>query len=306
MANPIFEVLHGMKVEEVGSSKDIVVVKTDDPLEETVKCLEKNKITSAPVVDKSGAVQGYVDMLDIVNFIVEVSPDEWCLTHDVLRSLETAGRAISLVPTGEIINASGRDAYIPVYENDPATEALSHFSYGIHRIAIVDKEGAIKHSMSQSDMARVLSEELKRSHCKHVASKSVSSLGLGVSKPVVVEETTSVLEALKIMNKHSFSALAIVGENGKLRGNFSATDLVGLYQQEKPEMLLSLVDYLMKYSEKSLNAISIRPETSLMEAVQVMFESRVHRVWVIDDDFKPCGIVSCTDVAAWIRQYVYE
>jgi len=304
--NPIFKVLHTHKVEEVGNNANIVVVPESKTIEETVNLLAANHITSAPVVTKSGAVLGYVDMLDIVSFIVKVSPDEWCITHDCLRSLDIAGRAIALESISEIINASGRDPYVPVYENDPVTQAVSHFAHGVHRIAIVDKDGQVKHSLSQSDLARLLGEELKKSPSKHIAEKSVKDLGLGGYLPLTISENETVLEALKKINENSVSALALVHQSGKLAGNFSATDLVGLYRNQLPDLLVPLNEYLSKYSEKSLSPITIKNETTLLEAIQVMSESRIHRVWVIDDDFKPVGVVSLTDIAKFIQTYVYE
>jgi CBS domain-containing protein len=258
------------------------------------------------VVFKDGAVLGYVDMLDIVSFIVKVSPDEWCISHDCLRSLDIAGRAIALETISEIINASGRDPYVPVYENDPVTEAINHFARGIHRIVVVDRNGIVKHSLSQSDLAKLLSEELKKSPSKHISEKSIKDLGLGSYTPLTISETDTVLNALKKINENSVSALAIVHKSGKLGGNFSATDLVGLYRNHLPDLLIPLNDYLAKYSEKSLSPITIRSETTLLEAVQVMAESHIHRVWVIDDDFQPIGVLSLTDVARFIQTYVYE
>lgn len=304
--NPIFKALHHFKVEEVGSNANIVTIEETKTIEETVNLLAQHRITSAPVVSKEGAVLGYVDMLDIVQHIVKVSPDEWCISHDLLRSLEIAGRAIALESVSDIINASGRDPYVPVYENDPITEAVAHFARGIHRISIVDRQGAVKHTLSQTDLAKLLTEELKKSPSKHISEKSVKELGLGAAAPLLVGESQTVLEALKKLNENSVSALAIVHHHGKLAGNFSATDLVGLYRNQLPDLLVPLGEYLSKYSEKSLTPITIRAETSLLEAVQVMFESHIHRVWVIDDEFKPVGVVSLTDVARFIETYVYE
>jgi len=304
--NPIFKALHHFKVEEVGSNANIVTIQDGKTIEEGVNAMAQNRITSAPVVTNEGAVLGYVDMLDIVQHIVKVSPDEWCISHDCLRSLDIAGRAISLESISEIINASGRDPYVPVYENNPLTEAVAHFARGVHRIAIVDGQGAVKHSLSQSDFAKLLSEELKKSPSKHISEKSVKELGLGNYAPLLVSESQTVLEALRKINENSVSALAIVHKSGTLCGNFSATDLVGLYRNQLPDLLISLRDYLAKYSDKSLSPITIRAETTLLEAVQVMSESQIHRVWVIDDDFKPVGVVSLTDISRFIQTYVYE
>eukprot|EP00009_Paramoeba_aestuarina_P006754 CAMPEP_0201523648 /NCGR_PEP_ID=MMETSP0161_2-20130828/20684_1 /ASSEMBLY_ACC=CAM_ASM_000251 /TAXON_ID=180227 /ORGANISM="Neoparamoeba aestuarina, Strain SoJaBio B1-5/56/2" /LENGTH=309 /DNA_ID=CAMNT_0047922833 /DNA_START=67 /DNA_END=996 /DNA_ORIENTATION=+ len=305
--NPIYKYLHSLKASEIGSSADITLVKDQQPLEEVVNLFAEKKITSAPCVSSDGAVLGYIDMLDIVTYIVSVSPDKWCLDHQQLQSLETAGRAISCVAAEEIKNASGRDPYVPVYETDPATECITHFANGVHRICIVDSSGTPKHSFSQSDMAKLLSEELKKSHSKAISAKSIKELGLGCwSTPVTCGEKDTVLKALEILSDKKISALAVVKENGTLSANFSATDLVGLYRKQLPDLLMPVNDYLTKYSEKATNPVTIRHDTSLLQAVQTMAEEKIHRVWVIDDDFKPVGVVSLTDVAGFIKLYVEE
>lgn len=42
--------------------------------------------------------------------------------------------------------------------------------------------------------------------------------------------------------------MALVGRKGQLAGNFSATDLKGLYSETMPSLLDSAEDYLEKYS----------------------------------------------------------
>lgn len=98
------------------------------------------------------------------------------------------------------------------------------------------------------------------------------------------------------MRSGGVSAVALVNAEGKLTGNFSATDLKGLYDETMPSLLDTAQDYLEKFSPSSLKPTCIRAETTVADAVKTMVEDKVHRLWVIDADFKPVGVVSMTDL----------
>jgi CBS domain-containing protein len=115
--------------------------------------------------------------------------------------------------------------------------------------------------------------------------------------------------------------VALVNDAGKLAGNFSATDLKvrihtphglqslvgtlssrcieneqGLYDETMPKLLDTAEDYLEKFSPSSLKPACVRLDTTVADAVKTMVEDHVHRLWVIDDDFKPTGVITMTDL----------
>lgn len=38
------------------------------------------------------------------------------------------------------------------------------------------------------------------------------------------------------------------------------------------------------------------PQSSLGEVMEKVYQTGVHRVWMVDDDYRPIGIVSLTDI----------
>mmetsp|Transcript_19020 Transcript_19020/g.53354 ORF Transcript_19020/g.53354 Transcript_19020/m.53354 type:complete len:311 (-) Transcript_19020:294-1226(-) len=303
--NPIYNRLHEMKVDDIASQGSVLFLKDNSTVQEAVDFLAEHRIISAPVKTKDEVV-GYVDMLDLVCFIVKVSPDKWCLDNDYLRSLQTAGRAISLELVSNVLNESGRDPYVPLCQGDPATEAVTMFSCGLHRVAVIDRNsGELLHTLAQSDLARVLAEELKRSACKHIGAKSLKELGLSQTSPLVIDEHCNVLGALQKIDETRVSALGVVEANGKLIGNFSASDLVGLYRKSLPDLTKPVDKYLAHYSPRSLTPIVLTDDATLLDVVNTLVESKIHRVWLVDADGKPTGVVSLTDIASFVKQYVY-
>ncbi len=49
---------------------------------------------------------------------------------------------------------------------------------------------------------------------------------------------------------------------------------------------------------QSKSPVCVRGDTLFADVVKELVVSHVHRVWVIDDDFKPTGVISITDIAA--------
>jgi CBS domain-containing protein len=108
---------------------------------------------------------------------------------------------------------------------------------------------------------------------------------------------TSVAEVAAIMDSHDISAVVVVADNNAAVGVISRTDLVNARFIE-PYMKhwrgLS-AEHLM-----SKPVISVSPETSVHEAVQLLTEKRIHRLVVVEKMSgrdSPIGILSMTDLA---------
>jgi len=273
-----------------------VTVKTTDSVEDVVSVLKKHSILSAPVLDETSSCIGVVDMLDIVRFIVAASPQESELKKDELGSLNVAGRAISLVPIKSVVNASGKDAPVMIFKDSPASMLADLFAKGVHRAILFSKDKEVAHVVSQSDVNRFVSENLKRGALKEIGQKSLKALGYNTVKIETVSTDATVIEALQKMQKQGVSALAVIDtQSGRLVGNFSASDCRGLYKESFPHLLDTVQDFLKTHSPKSLQTIVGVPETSLIDVSAELVEKKLHHMWVVEE-FKPTGIISLTDI----------
>jgi|ERR1711915_87202 len=306
--NPVYTALHGISLQELFPAEPKVVesLNSGSSVEEAVKLLGSKGILSAPVTEESsGECIGIVDMLDIVSFVVSVAPDPIALSEDELGSLEICGRAMAFESVKKVMNASKRNPYVPVFESNPVTMATGLFADGVHRTPILDEELKIVHTVSQSDIVRHLAGTLHMGKLKVIGEKPVRELGLGQQGVVSIGMDETVLCALQKLKDHGISALAVVSEEGKLEGNFSASDLKGLYREHFPSLLLSVGDYLEKHSPKSLKPVCVQPETTFLDLCKEFGESHVHRLWVLGEDFKPSGVISLTDVMKVVQDYTY-
>jgi len=90
-------------------------------------------------------------------------------------------------------------------------------------------------------------------------------------------------------------ALAIVDENGVIVGTLSSADLRGFTHEKLGNILLPVLEFL-KAQGTHRAPVVCEPSISIKEVVALMINEKVHRVWLVDDDNKPVGVVSMTDI----------
>jgi 5'-AMP-activated protein kinase, regulatory gamma subunit len=83
--------------------------------------------------------------------------------------------------------------------------------------------GQIVNILSQSDIVRFLIP--KMDNYTELFDQTVQECGLATRPPLTVRDTDLTIKALKLMHSQRVSALAVVDEEGRLVGNFSASDL---------------------------------------------------------------------------------
>jgi CBS-domain-containing membrane protein len=293
--NALYEHFQNLTASELAGDKDVISLKTNDTLDHAVDVMSKAKILSCPVTDDNDEIVGFLDMLDIAKYIVNAAPNDADLKEDELASLKVADRAIALIPVKTVANFTDSDAAVSVFKNTSATELIQLFATGVRRAVMTDSDKKICGLVSQSDIVRNLSKNLHMGNLKLVGEKTMTELGYAQRAVVTVKDSESVLHALKKMSKANVSALAIVNDEEALCGNFSASNLRGLYRQTLPEFVSTVNAFLTKHSPDSLDPVCRKPSDSLIEITNCLVEKGYHHLWVSTDS-KPVGIISLTDI----------
>lgn len=303
-SNPVWDLLHSTPLETLCVKEKVTCLKDTQTIEEAVKHLGDTKILSAPVVDSKGQCIGVLDVLDIVTFVLSVAPDPSSIARDKLQSLEISGRAMAFEQIKNIIDASGRDPYVPVYAHNPASQAVAYFAKGVHRIPLVDDKNEVTHTVSQSDVNRFLAKNLHMGKPKVMGDLTAKEVGLGVGQNLVsVKKSETVLVALNKIKTAGVSALAVVDDNNKLIGNFSASDLKGMFKEQFPSFLLTVEEYLQKHSPNSLSPVCVRTDTKFADVVKELADNKIHRLWVLGNEFEAAGVISLTNVMAVAQNF---
>jgi len=151
---------------------------------------------------------------------------------------------------------------------------------------IVDEE--IKQMYEESEGApKVLDENTIKAPIRH----------LNLHKPILLEEGSSVAQALDLMKKNRIGCMLVV-RNGKLTGIFTDRDV------------------LMKIAGTSLDLSTVRIETLMtpnpeclqLEDMIAFALNRMHiggfrHIPLVDEEHKPVGIVSVKDIVDYLVEH---
>lgn len=272
--------------EIVSSSNTIIIFRQDQPIAQALSLLSGHGILSAPVCDSEGKqLIGQVDVLDILSFVLSVN------THRAYWTEEMRDRFKR--PVGEAIDASLIDPFFPVASSTPFCDVVKHFfSYGIHRVPVVDSRGDISGIFSQTDAMEFISNHIDSIDWTELMNKSVLELDLAPGKVTSVTDDCALLHAFTILTGCEISAVPIVSAtDGSLVGTLSCSDFKDVYEGNLPVLTNSIRNYMTH------EPLTCTLNTPLRDIIELLATSGVHRVYVTEGNpKKPVGVVSMTDI----------
>ncbi|KAL6065150.1 CBS domain containing protein [Balamuthia mandrillaris] len=301
--------LRDLMVIDVMPERKVVFLEHSISVEDALAVLEDKNISSAPVVDLAkSSFLGFVDMLDVITFLLGLFPDVESLTPKNLLTLEWAGKHFAESPISEVLEVSKQYRVFatgshPVKRETSLDKLVEYFWLGMHRVPVVNTHHNIINIVTQSDMLRFLAQNIHL--IGDAAKKSLDSYGLGRSQEVIsVSADDKVSHVLMQLNSKRISAVPVVDAEGKLVANFSGTDLKGLTKKNLADLLLPVKQFLEKRAapeenfqcERSLHPLTVKPDASLEDAIFKLAATRVHRLYSVDEEGKPIGVVAITDL----------
>lgn len=203
----------------------------------------------------------------------------------------------------------------------------------IHRVAVFDAHGEITNIVSQMDIVRWLTSS--PDILGDVGNKSVTELGLHTEgeKVVTVDPHLPTLIAFEQMLHQGVSGAAVVAQTGQMMANLSVSDLRCIHPEHLSVLALPVAEFLAlshnteylgfsrQTSESSehpffaqlasrpaeapgadedeIRLITCKRSSALIEVLKMMVDNRVHRVYIVDPDNKPCqvvGVITPSDV----------
>jgi len=290
----------------VSQQQQQVVLYTTQNVRSAVEVLSDNSIISAPVLhDGTNQCVGMLHLLDIVVFVLKVIPEAKDLQLNGIQTLENVVNNLSLEIVVNIIDSSQRQPYFPLHEDTPLELALEYFALGIHRLVLFNDQFELVSSVSHVSILKHVFEQFKQGHLMMLANKTADSFTYGQRRCICIQQTESVISAFRLITENSVNAVGVVDEHNRLVGNFSAFDVRGLYTTDWVGFMLSVESFLRKYSPSSLCCVSCGAKTTLYYIVREMLTARVRRVWIVDENGIPCGVVSTTDIMKLLKEYTF-
>jgi len=286
----------------VPAHQKLLVLDSNTSLVDALKILSARNIYSAPVKDKAGTFYGFLDMIDIVLFLVGLMDEKMANGKEFQSFLESV-QELNLQNAKNIADLSATNPLIPLRSTDTIADALKIFEQtGTHRIPI------LKANADVADIQNVLTQidviSWMATHIKSLGSnrhKSLKEIDVSLKKVISVDLKTSAFEAFKTMAEYKITAVAVLNPDGTLLSNLSAKDI----KEVAPENLMmwmnkTALEYVQMVRSKQVNVsypvYACHLHNTLEEIVMKLSVLRVHRLYITDQHNKPIGILSLGDL----------
>jgi len=288
---------------------------------DAMKELAKERILSAPVTlnasvedDDGGQYIGMLDVSSILHHFIRDYTDH--SDSRIQLQHEKAAKFFS----SKLITVVGEDVSM-VHKMETRTSLHDLLRNGffkgakaVHRVCLFNERGVITAVISQSDVIKFLHEHLRL--LGELGAKTVAELGLGLpmdssdgNRVVTVRSDASALNAFHTLYTHGVHGIGVVdAQNGKLLANLSASDLRGVTRDELDLLDANVLRFLqieqahLSNRLRPITAYSVRRSYSLADVLDAFVTARVHRVFVVDEDEAPEGVITLTDILNLVRQ----
>lgn len=212
----------------------------------------------------------------------------------------------------------------------------------VHRVALFDAAGRITNIISQTDILRFMLKHKEK--LGDILDLTVAGLGFVGKKVEAVHPEMSALEAMNLMNKKKISALVVVDGNKKVIGNFSISDMRTIMSEHFGALSLPVGEFLalehgtefMGYArvqdegvvgsvghrfvtdrvararprtpgeEVGQKMLLCTPDWTLLQVMESLVGNRIHRLYVVDPEERPIGVITCTDILRKIVEVVHS
>lgn len=164
---------------------------------------------------------------------------------------------------------TGTDGVVTVRPETPALDAMVLMEErSISAVAVVNAQGGIIGNFSISELRTIMAEHF-------------GSLALPVGEFLALEHGTE------------YAGYAIQREDSTPMAASPPPSSAGFKFAKEREMRRRDSH---PGSEVGQTLITCSPDTTLAEVLDKMVHNRLHRVYVCDDDLKPCGVITLTDI----------
>eukprot|EP01133_Synstelium_polycarpum_P007335 gene7335-8541_t len=169
-----------------------------------------------------------------------------------------------------------------------AFETLS--KSGVNRIAVVDADDEILDIVTQFDLIHWLHENLDKMGSKRT--ESIKNIGASNQYVMSVLKEEQVIDALKLIKIMAVGGVAVINDDGILVGNLSGRDIKKIGKKgEHWKLLFSpVIDFVDR------EPIVCTDNDTIEDVIKIFVSKNVHRVYIVDDDFKTMGVITLRDI----------
>lgn len=287
--------------------KRLVLVGNGQPLEKALSRLNAHNILSLPVVDEqSKAVLGLLDVLDVMAVVSEVFSN---------RARPADARwDLVLAPIQTVLDREHKRKTYLISTQASMWDGIKFLAEEeLQRMMIVDRpiaedglpvqeqkanEDMVVGLLTQSDVVRFLAQNVMWMKREPLFQKTLKQLDIGTRQPGQILQTLPAWQGFIEIHKQGREGLAMVDNNGALVANLSASNIKGITRRNFQLILRPLDEFLMRDRRRGWWSLPVCvTENDTLERVVLQFvATKIHRMYVVDEQNKPVGEVSLADI----------
>jgi CBS domain-containing protein len=314
--------LKGMKVSELKITRTPIVLDAALPVEAAIRILLEHKLRCAPVTSET-KWEGVLDVRDCLKYAVAA----YKKTHKD-KDATVSDKSMASYFTDAVHKSTDSVRYLArmrplnaIYDSESVLELLKVLSTSAHIICIVqadaDDKLKFKGIVSQGEVYAQVSEKFSPLWKSSIGATvkpaesftmgDLKDLGFVVSPVISISSSEPAHVAFEKMSKKGLSGLAVVDEDGELVHNTSSTD-IKLWLQSSTSLDMSIEDFLVTIRRSAADTKAVFPvsyvtmDAQVSKAMEKLYRTRYHRIWIVDEDKKPIGVMSLTDIFKFLTR----
>ncbi|WP_265108703.1 CBS domain-containing protein [Halosolutus halophilus] len=111
-----------------------------------------------------------------------------------------------------------------------------------------------------------------------------------------VTPDTLVEDAGQVMLENDIGSVVVVDDDNQLEGILTTTDFVNIVAESHPKAETSVSRYM------TTDVVTASAQDSIVDAADAMVEHKFHHLPVVDDDEGVIGMVTTSDLAAYLSR----
>jgi len=290
----------------VYDKRNLVHISKTNTVEEALFILQRENILALPIYDEEK--ESYIHILTIFDIMTYVAFGSFKIDENEPDAYSVFKSA--KIPVSELVfkPLHTEDEKVWIFNaEDNINKVLEPMSKGVHRVLVDLNNGVGKpqyRMLTQTDIVRFLSSYILYESSSLDGSQKIKELNLINRKVKTMNENHTALEVFRTLHVEDFSAIPIVNNDGKLEATLSASDLRGLRSYQLKSVLLPALQFLFLFrGPAAKKCVTCTENDSLSDVIMKFIVFKVHRVWVVNDEFHPVGVISLTDIIGQFVSY---
>ncbi|KFD53458.1 hypothetical protein M513_05722 [Trichuris suis] len=282
----------------IPTSTKLVVFDTELSVKKAFFALVYNSVRAAPLWESK--IQQFVGMLTITDFITilhkyyKSGEDDikGLEEHRICSWREELGKSGKVQPLCTVdVTASLMDAVRLLCDRK------------VHRLPVVDvTTGNVLYILTHKRILRFLYLYMNDLPQPSFMSKSPKELGIGTWSNIhTVKKDTKLIEALRKFLELRVSALPVIDDDNRVVDIYAKFDVINLAADKAYNNLDVTVQEALKHRSAWFEGVhSCKVSDSMSVFIDTLVKCEVHRLVVTDDDNHVQGVVSLSDILAFI------